>query len=101
MNMNSNFELVLKRLSKVVAATERPAKKRWVAKRTKQDVQPSEAEDDIYDSEQLLPQIASGENGNAPDKNSSQAEDDLLREIAKIFLFAPNVRQLLVDWAKC
>ena len=74
MNMNSNFESVLKRLSKIEAATERPAKKRRVAERIERDVQPSEAEDDISDSEQLMPQIASGENGGAPDTNSSEAE---------------------------
>ena len=61
MNMNSNFESVLKRLSKIEAATERPAKKRRVAERTERDVQPSEAEDDISDSEQLMPSgVASG-----------------------------------------
>ena len=48
MNMNWNSESVLKRLSKIEAATERPAKKRRVAERAERDVQPSEAEDVIF-----------------------------------------------------
>ena len=67
MPMNSHFESVLKRLSKIEAATERPTKKRGVAERTERDIQPSEAGDDISDSEQLMPQIASGENGDVSD----------------------------------
>ena len=48
-----------------------------------------------------MPQITSGENGDAPDTNSSEAEDDLLSEIAQDFstedIIGPNVRQNLAN----
>ncbi len=61
------------------------------------DNQSPEAEEDISDSERLMPQTDSGENGEAPNTNSSEAEDDLLSEIAQEFsneaTTGPNVSQ--------
>ncbi len=48
-----------------------------------------------------MPQTDSGENGEAPNTNSSEAEDDLLSEIAQEFsneaTTGPNVSQQLAD----
>ncbi len=101
MNMNSNFDSILKRLSQIEATTARPAKRYRVAERTERDNQSPEAEEDISDSERLMPQTDSGENGEAPNTNSSEAEDDLLSEIAQEFsneaTTGPNVSQQLAD----